>query len=75
MENLLPTQWIAQFAQRLQERWRTIDQAVLEEVAMDLWKRTEYRVMSPQEAADVWLNPIAPAQPSGLDPSFAGEPR
>jgi hypothetical protein len=37
---------------------------VLEEVAMDLWKRTEYRVMSPGEAADLWLNPITPIPPS-----------
>ena len=64
METLLPTQWIAQFADRLHGRWKTIDQAVLEEVAMDLWKRTEYRVLSPCEAADLWLNPITPVTPS-----------
>lgn len=64
MEPLLPTQWIAQFAERLHGRWKTIDQSVLEEVAMDLWKRTEYRVMSPCEAADLWLNPITPVPPS-----------
>jgi hypothetical protein len=60
MQTLLPTQWIAQCAVRLHERWKTIDQAVLEEVAMDLWKRTDYRVMTPDEAAEVWLNPIQP---------------
>jgi hypothetical protein len=68
METLLPTQWIAQFAARLHTRWKTIDQAVLEEVAMDLWKRTEYRVMSPEEAADMWLNPITPVHSPGLGP-------
>jgi len=72
METLLPTQWIAQFAERLHARWTTIDQAVLEEVAMDLWKRTEYRVMSPQEAADVWLNPISPTQSSDSAQNVAG---
>lgn len=63
MEQLLPTQWIAQFAERLHERWKTVDLAVLEEVAMDLWARTDYRVMAPADAAALWLDPIAPPHP------------
>lgn len=59
MEPLLPTQWIVKCAERLHERWTTIDQAMLEEVAMDLWRNTEYRVMEPAEAASFWLTPIS----------------
>ena len=62
METLLPTQWIAKCAERLHQRWTTVDQAMLEEVAMDLWKNTEYRVMEPEVAAGIWLNPITPDQ-------------
>lgn len=66
MEQLLPTQWIAEFAERLHDRWKTVDLAVLQEVAMDLWVRTDYRVMPPAEAAALWLDPIVqqPAAPS-----------
>jgi hypothetical protein len=59
METLLPTRWIALCAERLHERWKTVDQAMLEEVAMELWKQTEYRAMAPEVAAATWLNPIA----------------
>lgn len=65
METLLPTQWIAQCAERLHQRWTTVDLAMLEEVAMDLWKNTEYRTMEPIEAAASWLTPIVehPSEP------------
>jgi hypothetical protein len=69
METLLPSQWVAQCAVKLHERWTTVDQATLEEVAMELWKNREYRVMEPDEAASIWLTPIAAptsqAQPAG----------
>ena len=64
METLLPTQWIAKCAERLHERWTTVDQGMLEEVAMDLWKNTEYRVMEPAEAASFWLTPVAARPPT-----------
>ena len=35
----------------LAQCWTTVDQATLEEVAMELWKDTQYRVMEPVEAA------------------------
>jgi hypothetical protein len=58
METLLLTQWIAKCAERLHQRWTTVDFAMLEEVAMDLWKNTEYRTMEPIEATTSWLTPI-----------------
>lgn len=66
MKTLLPTQWIALVAERLHTRWQTIDLAVLEEVAMDLWKQTEYRTMEPEAAAAIWLNPIEPTPLAGV---------
>jgi hypothetical protein len=58
METLLPSQWVAQCAVKLHERWTTVDQGTLEEVAMELWKDTQYRVMEPVAAASTWLTPI-----------------
>lgn len=60
MQTLLPTQWIAQFAVRLGNRWPTVERAMLEEVAMDLWKDPDFRAQDPVSAADVWLTPITP---------------
>ena len=59
METLSPSKWIAQCAQRLQERWLTVAPEVLEEVAVDIWKDAQFRDMPPVEAAIAWLAPIA----------------
>ncbi|MDP1740982.1 hypothetical protein [Polaromonas sp.] len=58
MDTLLPTQWIAQCADRLHQRWRTVEPAQLEELAVDLWKDVQLRAMLPEEAAAVWLGPV-----------------
>lgn len=58
MDTLLPTQWIAQCADRLHQRWRTVEPAQLEELAVDLWKDAQLRAMPPEEAAAVWLSPV-----------------
>jgi hypothetical protein len=58
MDTLLPTQWIAQCADRLHQRWRTVEPAQLEELAVDLWKDAQLRAMPPEEAAVVWLSPV-----------------
>lgn len=58
MDTLLPTQWIAQCADRLHQRWRTVEPAQLEELAVDLWKDVQLRAMPPEEAAAIWLSPV-----------------
>ena len=63
MSELTPTQWIARCAERLHERWATVDQAQLEEAAMVVWGDVQLRALLPEEAAAKWLSPItAPAQ-------------
>lgn len=59
MTTLLPSQWIAECAVKLRERWPTVDQAMLEEVAMDLWMDPDFRGLEPAEAAADWLMPIS----------------
>lgn len=51
--------WIAACAHRLQQQWRTVDPDQLEELAGDLWRDERLRSMSPAEAAEVWLVPLA----------------
>ncbi|RZL87642.1 MAG: hypothetical protein EOP82_25650 [Variovorax sp.] len=60
MDDLTPTQWIAECAERLHERWNTVDQMQLEEVAVDLWRDAHLRSMAPADAAAEWLRPVAP---------------
>ena len=50
--------WIAVCAHQLQQQWRTVDPAQLEELAGDLWRDEALRVLSPDEAARVWLEPV-----------------
>ena len=58
MDTLLPTQWIAQCADRLRQRWRTVEPAQSEELAVDLWRDEQLRAMLPEEAAAAWLSPV-----------------
>jgi len=53
--------WIAACAHELQRRWRTIDPEQLEELATDLWRVVELRVLSPTQAAKTWLTPVTGA--------------
>ena len=53
--------WIAACAHELQRRWRTIDPEQLEELATDLWRVVELRVLSPAQAAKTWLTPVTGA--------------
>ena len=50
--------WIAACAHQLQQQWRTVDPAQLEELAWDLWRDEALRSLSPGEAAQVWLEPV-----------------
>ena len=59
MDELPPNQWITECAERLHERWRTVETAQLEEVAVDLWRDAHLRSMPPSDAAALWLSPIA----------------
>jgi len=67
MDRLPPSQWIAQCAVRLGERWRTVPPRDLEEVAVELWRDEELRALDPQEAASRWLAPVGDA--SHVSPS------
>lgn len=58
METLTPSKWIAACAERLHERWHTVEAAQLEEVAVGIWQDARLRTMEPAEAAAVWLLPV-----------------
>lgn len=58
--DILPTHiWIAACAHQLQQQWRTVDPAQLEDLASDLSKDKRLRSMDPSEAAQIWLEPVA----------------
>lgn len=65
MDTLRPTEWIAKCADRLHDRWHTVEPAQLEEVAMDIWRNDYLRSMDPAEAAAFWLTPVStqPTEP------------
>jgi hypothetical protein len=58
MDEITPSQWIARCAARLGHRWRTIPPAVLEEVAVEIWRDPELRSLAPDAAAAAWLQPL-----------------
>lgn len=58
MESLPANIWIAACAHQLQQQWRTVDPAQLEDLAWDLWRDERLRALTPSEAAQVWLEPI-----------------
>jgi hypothetical protein len=59
--SLLPSQWVSLCAQRLQQRWATVDTSQLEEVAIEIWNDERLRKLPPDEAASQWLTPIGAA--------------
>jgi hypothetical protein len=59
METMSQGQWIARCAQRLHQRWRTVEAVQLEEVAAVIWQDAALRRMEPAEAAALWLQPVA----------------
>jgi hypothetical protein len=52
-------------AQKLHQRWVTIDAVQLEEVAMEIWKDERLRSLPPDEAASLWLAPVVAKQAGG----------
>jgi len=50
--------WIAACAHQLQQQWRTVDPAQLEDLAGELWRDEQLRLLGPDEAARVWLEPV-----------------
>lgn len=80
METLTPSKWIAACAERLHERWQTVEPGQLEEVAVVIWQDADLRAMAPAEAAASWLKPISlpveASTPEGVEdvppPSGAG---
>jgi hypothetical protein len=55
---LTPSQWIAQCAARLRERWRTAATTELEAAAIEVWRDERLRELPPDEAAKRWLSPV-----------------
>lgn len=51
MDQLNPIEWISRCAGRLNERWRSVEPADLEEVAAEIWRNPELREKLPEEAA------------------------
>ncbi len=48
-------EWIVRCAQRLGDQWRTVDPELLQEVAVDLLREPQMRVLEPEAAAVCWL--------------------
>ncbi len=48
-------EWIVRCAQRLGGQWRTVDPALLEDVAVDLLREPRLRALEPEDAAVWWL--------------------
>jgi hypothetical protein len=59
MNEMTPSQWISKCAERLHDRWQTVEHAQLEEVAVGIWQEERLRILPPAEAAALWLTPIA----------------
>ena len=51
-------QWIAQCARRLREQWPRVDLALLEEIALELWRDERFAAIPGERAAAVWLAPL-----------------
>jgi hypothetical protein len=60
METISQPEWITQCAERLHQRWHTVDTAQLEEVAVVIWQDAKLRHMAPADAAALWLKPVVP---------------
>lgn len=58
MDELSPSQWIAECAERLHVRWHSVDAAQPEEVAVELWRDAILRALPPAEAAARWLRRV-----------------
>jgi|BarGraIncu00222A_1022003.scaffolds.fasta_scaffold116586_2 hypothetical protein len=64
-DNLADAQWIAQCARRLRERWPRVDLAMLEEIALELWRDERLSALSGEQAAAAWLAPLVSMGDSG----------
>jgi hypothetical protein len=60
MDEPTPCEWLARCAARLGERWRTVPDFELEEVAIEVWQDEALRGLGPEEAASKWLAPVEP---------------
>jgi len=65
MHQLTQGQWIAIAAHRLQHRWRSINPGQLDELASDLWRDEQLRMLDPSLAVDRWLAPVWTVDPAG----------
>lgn len=58
MQTMPAREWINAAADRLSQRWRTIDPAQIDSLAADLWADESLRAMDPEQAAHKWLAPV-----------------
>ncbi|MEO7887673.1 MAG: hypothetical protein ABIR76_13135 [Polaromonas sp.] len=58
METITQNEWVVRCAERLRQRWRTVETLQLEEVAMVMWADVHLRCMEPCDAAAQWLKPV-----------------
>jgi hypothetical protein len=55
MQQVHASEWIDRCSKRLQEHWRTVEPAQLDDVAIDLWGEERWRALQPEDAATKWL--------------------
>ena len=55
MQALHASEWIDRCSKRLQEHWRTVEPAQLDDVAIELWGVPRWRALEPEQAALEWL--------------------
>jgi hypothetical protein len=55
MQELHASEWIDRCSLRLQEQWRSVEPAQLDDVAIELWNDPRWRCMAPELAAVAWL--------------------
>jgi hypothetical protein len=55
MQELHAGEWIDRCSKRLQEHWRNVEPAQLDDLAIELWSKPEWRALPPEQAALGWL--------------------
>jgi len=55
MQPIHASEWLDRCSKRLQEHWRTVEPAQLDDMAIDLWGDPRWRAMPPEDAATEWL--------------------
>jgi hypothetical protein len=65
-DSFVDEQWIARCARRLRRQWPHADVASIEEAAVELWRIDWLREMAAEDAAELWLRPLAARSSGGI---------